>query len=251
MMNASVDRREKKISFLFLLISLLMFILLVPFLSSFIGLRLLINLFYSIFLIFAVQAVSQSKSDLVIAASLAVPMFAANWAGYVIHLKMLEPIAHIAAVLFIGFIIVKFLHFVLSAKKVSSEVIYAAVTVYLLFGLLGGILHSLLEIVQPGSYTISAANVMDRRHLFHYFSFITLTTLGYGDITPATKRAGSLAIVEAIVGQLYLTILVARLVGLHISHNISPQPTQNPPEAQKDSEPAASAPKGGAVRVDD
>ena len=251
MMNASIDRREKKISFLYLLISLLMFILLVPFLSSFIGLRLLINLFYSIFLIFAVQAVSQSKSDLVIAVSLAVPMFAATWAGYVINLQMLEPIAHIAGGLFIGFVIVKFLHFVLTAKKVSSEVIYAAVTVYLLFGLLGGILHSLMEIVEPGSYNLGAANVMDRRHVFHYFSFITLTTLGYGDITPATKRAGSLAIVEAIVGQLYLTILVARLVGLHISQNISSQPSQSHLEAQEDPEPAALAPKGSAVRVDD
>ena len=83
---------------------------------------------YSIFLIFSVQAVSQSKSDLVIAISLAVPMFAATWAGFVINLQMLEPIAHIAAVLFIGFIIVKFLYFVLTAKKISSEVIYAATT---------------------------------------------------------------------------------------------------------------------------
>ena len=55
-----------------------------------------------------------------------------------------------------------------------------------------------------------------RTHLL-YFSFVTLTTLGYGDITPLTPVSGNFAILEATVGQLYLTVLVARLVGMHIS----------------------------------
>ena len=51
-----------------------------------------------------------------------------------------------------------------------------------------------------------------------YYSFVTLTTLGYGDIVPVSPSARALATLEALTGQLYLTVLVARLVGLHITH---------------------------------
>ena len=49
------------------------------------------------------------------------------------------------------------------------------------------------------------------------FGFITITTLGYGDITPLTNRASALALIEAVVGQMYLVVLVAWLVGMHVS----------------------------------
>jgi len=52
---------------------------------------------------------------------------------------------------------------------------------------------------------------------FEYFSFITITTLGYGDITPVTDKATALALIEAVVGQIYLVVLVAWLVGMHVS----------------------------------
>jgi hypothetical protein len=58
---------------------------------------------------------------------------------------------------------------------------------------------------------------MDSIHLYLYYSYTTLTTLGYGDITPTSPPAQSLSSLEAIVGQFYLTILVARLVGLHLT----------------------------------
>ena len=58
---------------------------------------------------------------------------------------------------------------------------------------------------------------MGERHIFLYYSLVTLTTLGYGDITPITYIAGSLAVLEAIFGQLYLVVLVAWLVGMYVS----------------------------------
>jgi voltage-gated potassium channel Kch len=52
---------------------------------------------------------------------------------------------------------------------------------------------------------------------FEYFSFMTITTLGYGDITPITDKATALALIEAVVGQVYMVVLVAWLVGMHVS----------------------------------
>ena len=60
--------------------------------------------------------------------------------------------------------------------------------------------------------------------VYYYFSFVTMTTLGYGDIVPTVPFARVVATLQAVVGQMYLTALVARLVGLHIAHTNSPRP---------------------------
>ena len=82
-----------------------------------------------------------------------------------------------------------------------------------------------MEAVQPNSFSggesqISSTNSEVARHVdlshFSYYSFVTLTTLGYSEIAPLTPPARSLAALEAIVGQLFLAVLIARLVGLHI-----------------------------------
>jgi hypothetical protein len=70
----------------------------------------------------------------------------------------------------------------------------------------------------PGSFIVSNEDVSRTGGNFLYYSFVTLTTLGYGDITPASSPARSLSTLEAVTGQLYIAILVARLVGLHIVH---------------------------------
>ena len=84
-----------------------------------------------------------------------------------------------------------------------------------------GNLYLLLELIRPGSFQIPAAwrigAIWDPAAALVYFSFITLTTVGYGDIVPMWPGAGGLAAAEAIVGQLYLAITIARLVGLHAS----------------------------------
>ena len=81
---------------------------------------------------------------------------------------------------------------------------------------------SIIENVSPGSFADNSIEadaasgpelMRDRSDRFTYFSFVTLTTLGYGDITPLTRPAKNLVVLEAIFGQLYLAVLIARLVG--------------------------------------
>ena len=80
--------------------------------------------------------------------------------------------------------------------------------------------YALLNKIEPESFYIGKSSMRDQRFILVYYSFVTLTTLGYGDITPLSSPASSFSILEAIVGQIYMTVLIARLVGIHISQSM-------------------------------
>jgi voltage-gated potassium channel Kch len=104
------------------------------------------------------------------------------------------------------------LRFAMRAATVDAEHMYAALSAYLLAGIFFGIFYWVLEYLGPGTFT---ANTEFSRMSAIYFSFVTLATLGYGDIVPRTDVARGLAIVEGVGGQLFLAVLVARLVSLY------------------------------------
>ena len=103
------------------------------------------------------------------------------------------------------------LRVVVSARNVNSEVIYAALSTYLLAGIFFGQLHLAVESYWPGSYS-GPSEFSEVSAL--YFSFVTLATLGYGDFLPKSDLARGVTIFEVIGGQLYLAVMVARLIGL-------------------------------------
>ena len=116
--------------------------------------------------------------------------------------------------------------------EVTGNRICGAICFYLLMGLTFGVLYAMLTFAEPASFRMSAW-LEDESHaiglaerppklgLLVYYSFVTLATLGFGDITPATKVAMNLTWIESVSGQFYLSILVARLVGLHIASSMS------------------------------
>ncbi len=99
-------------------------------------------------------------------------------------------------------------------KKVTLDLIFAAACAYLLLGLIWANAYYLLEKYSPGSFK-GIETLQSDLWDFIYFSFVTLTTTGYGDISAATKPARSMSILEAVIGQLYLAMLVGRLVGAY------------------------------------
>jgi hypothetical protein len=110
---------------------------------------------------------------------------------------------------------------------VTADKIYGALCVYLLIGLTWGFMFLTLEGVQPGSFSLGQGQpngIAKDPATLVYFSFVTLSTVGYGDITPLSPPARSLAFMEAIIGQIYLAVLVARLVGLHIASSMAGDP---------------------------
>jgi len=107
---------------------------------------------------------------------------------------------------------------------VNMQRVLGAIAAYLLFGLTWSVLYGLLAQILPHAFSHTAAGAMysaDDQATITYFSFVTLTTLGYGDITPTHEITRMFAIMEALTGQLYPATLLARLVSLEVSHRNS------------------------------
>jgi hypothetical protein len=106
---------------------------------------------------------------------------------------------------------------VIRSKKVTGNSIYGIVCVYLLLGVTFGTGYDFIETLQPGSFRLNVEGqdpALGWRN-FIFYSFMTLTTIGYGDITPATHVTQSLAILEGVTGVLYVAVLIARIVGIY------------------------------------
>ncbi|MBJ21775.1 MAG: hypothetical protein GY910_15225 [bacterium] len=131
--------------------------------------------------------------------------------------------AHLLSLGLLGFTTLVLLNSLIQANEVSRDTIVGGICVYLLVGLCFGMAFLAIADLQPGAFVSqsealvpSLADTSALATQLLYFSFVTLTTLGYGDITPVHDMAQMLAVAEAIVGQLYLTIFVARLVALYV-----------------------------------
>jgi hypothetical protein len=128
--------------------------------------------------------------------------------------------------LVLGFVTGTELRSVLRQKEVTGETISMSISVYLLLGLNWALLYGVIFELQPGAFRFDdsspvaaggPSDVLHRMPSFIYFSLITLTTIGYGDIVPVSRQARYAALAEGITGQFYLAILVARLVGLYMA----------------------------------
>lgn len=110
------------------------------------------------------------------------------------------------------------LRFVLRSSTITLEHLYAALSAYLLAGVFLGVLYWSLDLVWPDSIVVSGPAASHPFHLAEgiYFSFITLATVGYGDMVPGNEIVRGLSIVEAIAGQFYLAVMIARLMSLYI-----------------------------------
>ena len=105
------------------------------------------------------------------------------------------------------------IRFAMRSTKVDAEHIYAALSAYMLAGIFFGVVYHSVESVWPGSFNIAGAQGEFPLFDAMYFSFVTLATLGYGDLLPVSEVARGLAVIEAVSGQLFLAVMIARLVG--------------------------------------
>jgi len=212
--------------FIYLLVSILLLLLIHPFLERLVVARILMHVFFSVVLLSAIYTVSQKEVMRIIAIILLLPALVGTWSGYVIESATLHLTARGFTVLFLAFTGSLIVLDVFKEEEVTVDTISGAICVYLLIGLVWAELYSLIEFFQPGSFTthkyLPQAPGYHPEHqtpLFLYYSFVTLTTLGYGDITPLTPPARAFSYVEAIVGQIFVAVLIARLVGLQIVHS--------------------------------
>ncbi|UCG21465.1 MAG: hypothetical protein JSU80_02415 [Deltaproteobacteria bacterium] len=206
--------------FLALLLLILAMLIIVPLADEFVRLRMLMDIFWSALFIAVIYAVSQKKHHILVGVLLALPMLGSIWSRYFMQYSALEAVGGLCGAAFFIFAIIQILIFVYTQKEVTRDLIAGAAIVYLLMALAWSFIFGAVESLNPGSFSIPDIEGISISRSFLYYSFVTITTLGYGDITPVTSLARSLCILEAVIGQLYLVVQVAWLVGVHVSQSM-------------------------------
>lgn len=203
-----------------LLATLLLMILSSPFMQLHGAFGWLLAFFLMLVLLAAVRTVAGQVRQYHIAVVLGVVAVVPQFGVIVQRSEWLEALRYAAMTLFLFWVCALLLRdIIVRSKSVSLELILGAVNIYLMVGIGFAFAYGLIEHLQPGSFTGLEQQINASIGVlpFLYFSFITLTTLGYGDITPLTPFGTTASFMEAMFGQLYLAIMVARLVGLYIA----------------------------------
>ena len=232
-----VIRTAHRGRFQMLFVTLIMIAVITPFVRQSVLGHLFFYGLLSVNLLAGVFAVSdQRRLAVLVAALVLIAFLAATWSmlyeqGWSIFLSggstadlMSNTIADLLAFIAFTATAALILKKVLAPGPVDTEKMFAAVCVYLLSGVAWAFLYVLVYLNDPDSFAFafdvswvenSPGDTSSAFSLFCYFSFVTMTTLGYGDIAPTSDIARTLAWLQAVLGQLYVAILIARLVGLH------------------------------------
>ncbi len=213
-------------SFHNLLVWLLLYIIVSPFLHGVPGAKIIFSLFISLVLFFAVYAMERRERLFKLAVMLLGVSLVLLWLDVLNILDLPHMINTLTVLAYTGVLIYSFSKHVFRARVVDTRLICAALCLYLFLGTFWGYLYEILYSLHPGSFagnilSSSASDVVACRQHFQYFSFVTLTTLGYGDVVPKEAGAAALCASEAIMGQFFMAVLVARLVGIQVSQQFS------------------------------
>ncbi|MGB0892794.1 MAG: ion channel [Parashewanella sp.] len=181
----------------------------------------------TVLLVFSVYSISNNKKTLTIGLLLAIPTLITSWLPHFIETQLGATINIFTNIIFIGFIIFCLFKIVFTTKEVTSDIIAGSICIYLLLGFLWGFIYVLCDLLQPNSFSLDIFNESTQYDYF-YFSFITLTSLGYGDVIPSNSISQTFSMMEALAGQIYMTVMVAWLVGVYISQNTSNRSDHQP-----------------------
>lgn len=205
-----------------LLISILLFFTATPILIRLDDGLIILRLLAAAVIISASYALSDRKRVFVAAIVLSALSLLTGLLLWEFRQRWAIEISHACIIALIAFFLVNIFSYVIRAGKVTADKIFAAICVYLLIGYCFGFTYALLDQIAPDSFApaLKGPDFVTRGMQLRYFSFTTLTTVGYGDVVPHSSAARTLAMLEAVTGQMYLAVLIARLVGLHIVHGL-------------------------------
>ena len=174
-------------------------------------------------MVLAVLAVGARRRTLIAALLLVLPTLVAKWANHVRPDLVPPTIFLVGSAVFFVFVTAHLLRFILRAPRVDANVLCAGISGYLMLGLLwtpAYLLAARLAPVSPGAFALTVGpdtgHALDGFSAF-YFSFSTLTTVGYGDVVPLSRVARTLAMMEAVTGLFYMAVLISRLVAVYSS----------------------------------
>jgi len=172
---------------------------------------------------FSLDFVKRAQKILIVSGAVTIFL---NWLDHFFPNHVLDLVFSFSFFFYNLFVVVFMVRHIAKSKKVNVTILINSINGYLLIGILGAVLLAMAERLQKLIYHLDtgainfAGGTAQGFHDFLYFSFITLTTLGYGDVTPVSAFAKSVTLIIAVAGQLYLTILIAMLVGKFLSSSI-------------------------------
>ena len=210
----------------YLLVSLLALIAIGPWLTENVVGRGLWELLFTLVALSSIHMLRIKPGKALISGLLALPTLTSLWLRQAIPAVRLSQVAMVLLTLFLLYTTVTVLLRVFTEQRVTSDTLSAALCVYLLMGYFWGSLYGLMYVVTPGGFQLPAWWMPSKQqgiatdvpmNMMTYFSFTTLTTLGYGDVLPVGAAPRAAVILEAVLGHFYLAVLVARLIGLHVA----------------------------------
>lgn len=167
------------------------------------------SILFSIIFFLAIFSLDKKRNIMI---WIAIAAFITQWIGELFLLDVLVYISFITNVFFFIIIVVRLIIQIAANKSVDAGVILESINGYLLMGLMFTTLVTILQQYNPMSFGFAENSNKDLQEMI-YYTYVTMSTLGYGDISPITPEAKSLAILISICGQLYIAVIIALLVG--------------------------------------
>jgi len=206
----------------YLLFSLVVFLAVFPVLTSAGWSRTIVNGLLTLIVITGPASLAPHRRAFLISVSLAVLTWLSGWVAAANTADLWSLVGSLSAAAFFGNLcVLLFSQHLFGGRRVDQETLIAAVNAYLALGLMFAFLFFSLQTLIPDAFHGDLVSGTDhlRTRGFVYYSFVTLTTLGYGDVTPAHPAAATLAYLEALAGQLYVAFTIAGIVGIYISQH--------------------------------
>lgn len=173
---------------------------------------------FTLFMLACINLIRDEKRTLVFMVVFTVVIMILVWMPDYSYLgKLVYPAEKLLAAVFYGTIIFHIIRQVTRSKKVSANVVFGVIAIYILYGLLAGDINLLIYFFDPDAFSgaLDPADAADLR----YFSYVTITTTGYGDITAVSQLARAAAVFFSLTSQLYLAVIIALIVGKYVSHS--------------------------------
>ena len=185
--------------------------------------RILYHVCFTFIFLFSALALSKNRAKVF---NIAIVVIIIRWLSKLLNLNILITVSNLANIFFFDLIVVLFILQIARAKTVTPQVIMESINGYLLLGISFATLIALVCVINPNAFSFKhLSETLDPSisyiSNYIYFGFVTLSTLGYGDVVPLTPAAKSLAIFTSITGQMYVAIIIAALVSKYLGQKSS------------------------------
>ena len=201
-----------------LLSALLALLFTYPFTADDRGTRFVLDGLWLLVIASLVRAIWPRRALRRVVLALGVPTIVVGASAASAGLAQLYPLSLALRVVLLGVILVGLFASLLERERITMDAVLGACCIYLLLGIGWSGIYGLLQCADPSTFALSGQGTSGVELELMYFSLITMTTVGYGDITPATGLGRMIAAIEALVAQLYLAIIIARFVGMELVH---------------------------------